>query len=81
MCFWTNTKTQQQQYKTLNLKTPLPESGIEPGTPCTQSGCVTTAPPSQLRVSIVVRLFNCFEAMGRKVNKQSQICGPEIVNK
>jgi len=35
----------------------------------------------QLRISIVVKPFNhvnCFDAMGRNVNKQSQICGPDI---
>jgi len=53
--------------------------GIEPGTSSTQSGCVTTAPPSQLRESIVI--FNCYDAMERKVNKQSRICGPHIFNK
>jgi len=40
-----------------------------------QSGCVTTAKPSQLRVSIVVKPFNFFDAMSRNVNKPSQICG------
>ena len=35
--------------------------------------CVTTAQPSQLRVSIVVKLFNCVDAMGRNVSKQSRI--------
>jgi len=59
----------------------MPDPGIEPGTACTQSGCVTTALPSQLTVSIVVKPFNCFNAMGRNVNKQSQICGPDIFNK
>jgi len=67
-------KTNNQTYA------PLPESGIEPGNSCTQSGCITSAPPSQLRVSIEAKLFNCFDAMGRSVNKQSQICGPHIVN-
>jgi len=52
------------------------ELGIEPGTFCTQSGCVISASPSQLRVAIVIKLLNCFEAMGQNVNKQSQICGP-----
>ena len=56
----------------------MPEQRIEPGTFRTQSGCVTSAPPSQLRLSIVVKLFNCFDAMGRNVNKQSRICGPYI---
>jgi len=55
--------------------------GIEPGTSCTQSGCVTTAPPIQLRVSIVVKPFNCFGAMGQNANKQSQMFGPDIFNK
>jgi len=39
------------------------------GTLAAQSGCVTSAPPSQLRVTIVVKLFNCFDAMGRNVKK------------
>ena len=30
------------------------------------------------QISIVVRLFNCFDAVGRNVNKQSRICGPDI---
>jgi len=72
-------KTQQQQNKKIKHKKPLPEPGIEHGTSCNQSGCVTTAPPSQLRGSIVVKPFNCFDAMGRNVNKQSQICGPDIL--
>ena len=50
-------------------------------TSCTQSGCVITAQPSQLSVSIVVKLFNCFDAMGRKVNTQSLMCVPNIFNK
>jgi len=81
MCFGQKkVKTQQQQNKQSNIKR-LQEPGIEPGTSCTQSGCVTTAPPSQLRISIVVKPFNCFDAMGQNVNKQSQICGPDIFNK
>ena len=73
-------KHNNNKTKKSNIKT-LPEPGIEPGTSCTQSGCVTTAPPSQLRVSIVIKLFNCFDAMGQNVNKQSRICGPHIFNK
>ena len=61
-------------HKNSNLKT----LAVEPGTPGTQSGCVTTALPSPLRVLIVVELFNCSEAMGRNVNKQCRICGPHI---
>ena len=60
-------KTQQQQNKKSNIRTLV--------------GAVTTATPSQLRVLIVVKPFNCFDAMGRHVNKQSQICGPDIFNK
>jgi len=55
-------KTQQQKNKK-TYKT-LPVLGIKPGTSNTQSGCVTTVPLSQLKVSIVVKLFNCFDAMG-----------------
>jgi len=57
--FWTKGKTQQQNNK-IKHKKPLPEPGIEPGTSCTQS----TAPPNQVKVSIVVKLFNCFDAIG-----------------
>ena len=51
-------KLKHYKNKTTNqtLK-PLAEPGIEPGTSCTQSECVTTALPSQLTVSIVVKLF------------------------
>jgi len=59
----------------------MPEPRFEPGTSRTQSGCVTSAPPSQLRVTIVVKLFNCFDATGRNVNKQSRICEPHIFQK
>jgi len=61
-------KTQPQQNKKSNIKT-LVGAGIELGTSCTQSRCVTTAPPSQQRVLIVVQPFNCFDAMRRNVNK------------
>jgi len=80
MCFWTKskiTKTTKSKIKT------LAGAEIEPGTFRTQSGHVTSAPPppSQLRISIVVKLFNDFDAMGQNVNKQSRICGPHILNK
>jgi len=81
MCFWTKkVKTQQQQNKKSNIKT-LAGAGDWTRDLLHQCGCVTTAPPSQLRVSIVVKPFNCFDAMGRNVKKQSQICGPDIFNK
>jgi len=54
---------------------------IEPGTSWTQSGCVTNSPLRHLRVSIVVKMFHCLDAMGRNVNKQTRICGPHIFNK
>jgi len=73
-------KTQQKQNKKSNLN-PLADPENEPGTSRTQSWCVTTAPPSQLRVTIVVKLFNCFDALGRNVNKHSRICGPHHFNK
>ena len=38
----------------------------------TDGGWVTFGLPSQLKVSIVVKLFNCFNASGRNVNKQNR---------
>jgi len=55
-------KVKTQQNKKSNKY--LSEPGIEPGTSRNQSGCVTTAPLSQLKKTIVVELFNCFDAMG-----------------
>ena len=75
ICFWTKKTTQQQN------KNPCRSRELNPGTSHTQSGCVTSAPPSQLRVTFVVKLFNYFDAIGGKVNKQSRICGPHIYNK
>ena len=63
-----NSLSLQHQQNKNQTKKPLQEPGIEPGTSCTQSGCVTTAPPSQLRVSIVKKLSNCIDPMGRNVN-------------
>ena len=68
-------KTQQQKIKHKNA---CGSRGLNPGPLAPKADCVTTAPPSQLRVSIVVKPFNCFDAMDRNVNKQSQICGPDI---
>jgi len=72
-------KTQQQKWKS-NIKT-LAGARNWNRDLFTQSWCVTTTPQSQLRVSIVNKLFNCFDAMGRNVNKQSRICWPDIFNK
>ena len=30
---------------------------------------------SQLKVTIVVKLFNCFDEMGRNLNKQTEFAG------
>jgi len=57
-------KTQQQNKKSNIKRSPEPE--IEPGTFSTHSGCITTAPPSQLRGANAVNLFNCFDAMGKQ---------------
>jgi len=66
-------KTQQQQNKKSNRSQKLNPAPLVPK--------ADALPQSQLRVSIVVKLFNCFDAMGRNVNKQSRICGPHIINK
>ena len=49
-------KKQQQQNKRSNIKT-LAGAGNWTQTFRTQSRCVTCAPPNQLRVKIVVKLF------------------------
>jgi len=51
----------------------LPELGIEPGTACIAIWSVTSHLPSQLNVQIAVTLFNCFNIMGRNINKQGQL--------
>ena len=71
--------TQQQQQN--KQKKPCRSRELNPGTLAPKADAKTTARPCQLRVSIVVKPFNCFYAMGRNVNKQSQICGPDIFNK
>jgi len=66
--FGPKVKTQQQN-KNSNIKT------------LAGAGNLTTATPSQRSVSIVVKLYKCYGAMGRNINKQSWICGPHIFNK
>ena len=81
MYFWTKSKNSSStKQKKSNIKT-LAGAGNWTRDLLHPKRCVTTAPPSQLRVSIVVKLFKCFDAMGRNVNKQSRICGPHIFNK
>ena len=36
---------------------------------------------NKVRVTIVVKLFNCLDAICRNVNKQNRICGPHIFSK
>jgi len=71
---WASIRIVSRRIDTVSIYRPI----VSSLTSSTQSGCVTTAPPSLLRESIVVKPFNCFDAMGRNVNKQSQICGPDI---
>ena len=52
-----NNKTTTTKQKVKHKKH-LPEPGLELGTSRNQSKCVTSASPSHLRVSIVVKLFN-----------------------
>ena len=80
MCFRQKVKTQQQQNKISNIKT-LAGTGDWTRDLLQPKQMVTTAPPSQLREAIVFKPFNCFDAMSRNVNKQSQICRPDIFNK
>ena len=66
-------KTQQQQNKTSNIKK---LAGAKNWTR-------DLSHPKRMRYlctteSIVVKLFNCFDAMGRNLNKLSRICGPYI---
>ena len=82
MWFWTKkVRTQQQQNRNIKHLNPCRSRELNPGTSRAQNGCVTFVPLSQLRVTTVVKLFICFEAMGRNVNKHSRICGPHIFNK
>jgi len=68
MCFWQKKSENATKHK-IKQKS-LPEPRIEPWTFCTLVGCVTSGPRSQLKVSIVVKLFNCFNAMVRNINKK-----------
>jgi len=64
-----HTTTTKHQIKYKYLSKPIIETGTSP----TPVGCVTSGPPSQLKVSIVVNPFNCFNAMDRNVNKQANL--------
>ena len=70
--FWTKKiKTQQHQKK--NKHNSYPESGIEPETSRTAVRCVNPTPLRQRNVSIKAKVFYCFNAIGRNINKQSNI--------
>jgi len=67
--FWTIVfLIQQQQNRKSNILS-LARAANESGTSRTPVACVTSGQPSQLRVSIVVKVFNCFKAIGRNVKK------------
>ena len=67
-----NTQKQQQQNIKSNIKI-IARTGFEPGTSCIQGECVTFRSPSQMEVQIVVKLFNCSNAMRRNVNNQPNL--------
>jgi len=75
MCVWSKFKTQQQQTKQHTLKC-LPEPGIKP-----RSSRTAGALLMDLNTWIAVKLFNCFNVIGRHINKQSPICEPHLFNK
>ena len=58
-----------KQPKKANIKN-FPELGIEPAKSHTTVRRVSTRPPRQLNVSIEVKRFNCFNVLGRNINKQ-----------
>ena len=63
-------KTQQQkQHKKIKHKKPCRSREFNPGALTPK----TDALPLHHRVTDVVKLFYCFDAMGRNVNKQSRI--------
>ena len=76
VCFWTKVKTQQSKTKPSNIKT-LAWNWTRDLSHQKRSHYL---PPSELRATIVVKLhvFNCSDAMGRNVKKQSRICVPHI---
>jgi len=65
MRFWTKSKNTTTTTTTKQIKHIKTIAGAG------NCGCVAYAPPSQLIVTVVVKLFNCFDAIGRNVNKQS----------
>ena len=73
-----NVKTQQQQKQNIKHKNPYRSRELNPGPLAPNADELPLhhhKKISKLRVSIVVQLFNCFDAMGRNVNKQIQTWG------
>jgi len=60
-------KTQQQQQNKQLSKKPCVRRNLIPGPLAPKEDAL---PQSQLRETIVVKLFNFFDAMGRNVNQQ-----------
>ena len=68
--------------KKIKHKKPCRSRELNPETLAPKSDALfNSAPPSQMKVTIGVKQFNCFYAMGRNVNEQSRICGLYISNK
>jgi len=65
--FWTKRKNATAKQK-LHHKS-MPEPGTEPGTSLTAVWSLTSWTLRQLNVSIVIKLFNCFNVNGRNINK------------
>jgi len=80
MFWYKKVKTQQQQNKKSNIKT-LAWAGNWIRDLLHPKQMRNLCTPSQLRVTIVVKLFYCFDAMGRNVNKQpfGSIAGNTVV--
>ena len=78
--FEEKSKNTTKQNKKSNIKI-LARSGNRTWELSLPVGCIPTGPPSQLQVSIVVKLFYYFNATGGNVNKQSQNCGSHLFNK
>ena len=79
MCFWTTTKAQQQQNKKSNIKTPA-GAAVWIGDllhPKQMPYHCTAQSTKSIDCNQAIWLI----AMGQNVNKQSQICGPDIFNK
>jgi len=66
---------QQQQNKKVKHKNPWRSRELNPGKLVPKADAL---PLHQLSVTILVKLFNCFDEMGRNVNKQSRTCGSHI---